>query len=103
MLEKPLRQSGSFLDVVPVSLYLENGKLKELRHEDKQTDFNPIAMRETLRSYIKEVVIDTNNMSLEILLHTSTKVSIQMRKTATRPIRYSYKTINTDWTEINVS
>ena len=102
MLEKQIRQSGSFLKVIPVSLVNDNGQLKTIRHEDKQDTVDPIAMRESLRSYIKEVVIDTDKMSLVVFFQSTKTVSIQMRKSNTRPIHYSYKTTDdAEWVAID--
>ena len=104
MLEKGLRKSGSFFDVIPVTLYVDGGELKSIRHVDNQTDFNPIAMREALRSHIREVVIDTDKMNMEILFHSTKVVTLQMRKTNTRPTKYSYKSnSDTDWQDIITS
>jgi len=73
-----------------------------MRHEDKQAGGNPIAVREALRSYIREIKIDTDKMSLEIVFQSAKTVSLQMRKTNTKPIRYSYKTDkDADWIDID--
>jgi DNA invertase Pin-like site-specific DNA recombinase len=101
-LEKQIRQEGSVLEVIPVSLYMEDGQLKKIRHEDKAA-LDPIALRENIRSYIRDIVIDTDLMRSEIRFKSGKSVLVEMHKTNTRPIKYSYKVDgDKDWIPINL-
>ena len=93
-----------WFEITPVSIrILPDGKLEDIRHEEKEPGNDLIIIRENIRAYVKQIIIDIPKMQGTIHFRTGRQATFEMKKTKTIPIKYHYKTADTDWTEIKTS